>query len=128
MAQQRGGIVEENQVEPIARNLAAECPGQTPDRVLDCRRIRRALVVEEHCDVDVALAACGAAGPASVQPGETHRGVAAQGACKVVAEDSNVSVPGVRGHVVSRSDALSVPHRDRREPRISIARPSRKGG
>ena len=68
-------------------------------------------VVEQHRDVDVALAARGAACPASVQPGETYRGVAAQGVCKAVAEASNVVVAGGRSHVISRSVALSVPRR-----------------
>ena len=35
VAQQCRGIVEKNQVESIARNLATERTGQTPDRILD---------------------------------------------------------------------------------------------
>ena len=84
-------------------------------------------VVEQHRDVDVALAARGAACPASVQPGKTYRGVAAQGVCKAVAEAANVVVAGVQSHVISRSDALSVPRRGWGEPRISAARSGRKG-
>lgn len=127
VAQQRWGIVEEHQVEPIARNLAPECASQTPDRVLGRGRVRRVLGVEQHRDVDVALAPRPAARPASVQPGETHRGLAAQGTGKTIAEPSNLSVVGVRGHVVSRSIALPVPRRDRGEPRIGAARSGRKG-
>ena len=84
-------------------------------------------VVEQHRDVDVALAARGAACPASVQPGKTYRGVAAQGVCKAVAEAANVVVAGVQNHVISRSDALSAPRRGWGEPRISAARSGRKG-
>ena len=127
VAQQRRGVVEENQIQPIARDLATERPGQTPDRVLDRRGIRGTFVVEQHRDVDIALATRGAACPASVQPGETHRGVAAQGVCKAVAEASNVIVAGGHGHGIPRSDILSVPRRDRGQPRISIVRSRRKG-
>ena len=76
VAEQRRCVVEENQVKPIARDLAAERSGQTPDRVLDCRGVRRVVVIEEHRHVDVALAARGAARLASVQPGESHRAIA----------------------------------------------------
>ena len=67
------------------------------------------LVVEQHRDVDVALAPRRAARPASMQPSETHRGVAAQGARKVVAEPSNVFVAGGRGHVALRSKCIVAP-------------------
>ena len=69
------------------------------------------LVVEQHRDVDVALAAGGPACPASVQPGETHRGVPAQSARELVAEPRNLTIAGVRGHVVSLSVALPLPRR-----------------
>ena len=112
VAQQRRGVVEEHQVEPIAWNLAAERSGQSPDRVLDRRRRRDTFVIEQHRDVDVALATRGAARAASVQPGETYRGVAAQGVCEAVAEVSSVVVAaGGQLHAIVHSDASSVPRR-----------------
>ena len=42
-------------------------------------------------------------------------------------EASNVVVAGGHGHGISRSDTLSVPRRDRGQPRISIVRSRRKG-
>ena len=84
-------------------------------------------VVEQHRDVDVALAVRGAACPASVQPGETYRRVAAQRVRKTAAQASNVVVAGGHGHGISRSDTLSIPRRDGGKPRTSIARPARKG-
>ena len=69
------------------------------------------LVVEQHRDVDVALTAGGTACPASVQPGETHRGVAAQSARELVVEPDDLTIAGARGHVVSHSVALPVPRR-----------------
>ena len=125
VAQQRRGVVDEHQVEPIAWNLAAERPGQSPDRVLDRRRRRDTFVVEQHRDVDVALAARGAACPASVQPGETNRGVAAQGVCEAVAEASSVVVAGGQIHVISLG--CLVGPRGWGKPRISLARSGRKG-
>ena len=70
VAEQCRGVVQENQVEPIAGDLTAEPSGETPDRVLDRRGIRRVVVIEQHRYVDVALAACSTARPASVPPGE----------------------------------------------------------
>ena len=111
VAQERRSIVEENKIEPIARNPATERTGQTPDRILDRRRIRRVLVVEQHRDVDVALAAGGPACPASMQPGETHRGVPAQSARELVVEPGNLTIAGVRGHGVFPLVTLPVPRR-----------------
>ena len=114
----------------FAGHLAAERPGQSPDRVLDRRRSRGTFVGEQRRDVDVALAARGAACPASVQPGETHRGVAAQGACEAVAEAFFVVVAGGQIHVIVRSDASSVPRPElgRGENMRRPARPQRGSG
>ena len=88
VAEKRRGAVEENQVEPIAPDLPAQHSDQTPDRVLDCRGIRRAIIVEKHRYVDIAFPARSAARPAPVQPGEPHRAVALQCARKTAAEAS----------------------------------------
>ena len=130
MAQQRRGVIEDNQVQSIARNLAAERTGQTPDRVLDRRRTRGTFVVEQHRDVDIALAARGAACPASVQPGETYRRVAAQGVCKTVAQASNVVVAGGHGHVNLSLGSLvgPAPRPRRAEDKHRPARPQRWSG
>ena len=69
------------------------------------------LVVEQHRDVDVALATGGPACPASMQPGEAHRGVAAQSARELVVEPGNLTIAGVRGHGVFPLVALPVPRR-----------------
>ena len=57
VAEQRRDAAEEHQVEPIARDLMAERPDQTPDRVLDRRWVCGLVVVEHHRDVDIALPA-----------------------------------------------------------------------
>lgn len=98
MAQQGRSVVEEHQIEPIARDLSTERTRQAPDRVLVRRGIRRVLLTEQYRDVDVALAPRAAARPASVQPGETHRGVVAQAVCEPVAKAGNVSFAGESGH------------------------------
>ena len=126
VTQQRRRVIEENQVEPIARNLAAERPGQTPDRVLDRRRTRHMLVVEQHRNVDVALAARGAARPASVQPSEAHRGIVAQAAGETVAKTGRVSFVGELGHFHPSLGRLVTPVREPEEPRISACRLGRK--
>lgn len=98
MAQQGRSVVEEHQIEPIARDLSTERSRQAPDRVLVRRGIRRVLLTEQHRDVDVALAPRAAARPASVQPGETHRGIVAQTVCEPAAKAGNVSFAGESGH------------------------------
>ena len=113
VAEQRRGVVEENQVEPIARDLTTERSGQAPDRVLDCGGIRRVVVVEEHSHVDIALPARRSACPASVQPSETHRAVALKYLSETAAEASNFVFAGGHGHVMSCSSASSIPHRCR---------------
>ena len=66
VSQQGRSVVEEHQIEPLARDLATERTRQTPDRILVRRGIRRVLVAEQHRDVDVTLVPRGAARPASM--------------------------------------------------------------
>ena len=112
VAEQRRCVVEEHQVEPIARDLATERTGQAPDRVLDCRGIRRVIVIEEHRYVDIAFPARHAAPPAPVQPRETHRAVALQSPGETAAEASKVVFASGHGHVMSCSSASSIQRRD----------------
>ena len=127
MAEQRRCVVEENQVESIAGDLTAECSGQTPDRVLDRRGIRRGGVVEQHRDVDIALPARSAARPASVQPGESHRAVTLQRVRKTTAEVSDVVFVGGHGHVMSRFECGAGPALESMGwSRISVAPSTRK--
>ena len=55
--------------------------------------------VDKHRDVDVAFASRGASRPASMQPGETYRGVVAHAVRETAAETGKVSFPGELGHV-----------------------------
>ena len=92
VAQQSRGVVQEDEVEPIARSLAAERAGQTPDRVLDRRGARCVSGVEQHRDVDVALAVRDPSSSASVQPREAHGRVRAQAASETAAKTPEVSI------------------------------------
>ena len=113
VAEKCRGVVEENQVEPIASDLTAERSGETPDRVLDCRGILRVIVVEKHRYVDITLSARSTARPAPVQPSKSHRAISVQSVGKTAAEACNVVFVGGHGHVLSCSSASSVPRRDR---------------
>lgn len=70
------------------------------------------IVVDEHRNVDVALAARAAAGPASVQPGKAHRRVIVQSAGKTIAEVVNVASDLERDHYVLRPVGSSLPCRE----------------
>lgn len=95
VTQQGRGLVEEHEVGP---HLPSERGCQAPDRVLDRSGIGHALVVEEHGDIDVALVPCPASRPASVQIGETHRGIGAQTLRETLAEAIEVFLVGVVSH------------------------------
>ena len=98
VTQQGRGLVEEHEVEPVASRLPSERGRQAPDRVLDPSGLDHALVVEEHGDIDVALVPCPASRPASVQIGETHRGIGAQTLRETLAEAIDVFLVGVVSH------------------------------
>lgn len=100
VAKQGRGIVQEDQVEPVARYFTAERARETPDRVLARGRARRVFPIEqEDRHVDIALLSCSVPGVASVQPGEAHRGIGGERAGESVAKAVNAPLTSWRGLV-----------------------------
>ena len=86
------------------------------------------LVVEQHRDVDVALAAL-TVKRARLPCNQARRTVESprRGCARRSRRLPTASSPADKVTSVSRSDALSVPRWGWREPRISVARSGRKG-
>ena len=99
VAKQGRGIVQEDQVEPVARYFTAERARETPDRVLARGRARRVFRIEQDRHVDITLLSSGVSGPASVQPGEAHRGIGGERAGETVAKAVNAPLTSRRGLV-----------------------------
>ena len=97
VAKQGRGVVQEDQVEPVARCFTAERARETPDRVLARGRARRVFPIERDRHVDVALLSCSVPGVASVQPGEAHRGIGGERAGESVAKAVNAPLMIRRG-------------------------------
>ena len=116
VAEQGRGVVQEDEIEPVARHAAAERACEAPDRVLARCRGRRMFRIEQDRDVDVALVSCGLPSPASVQPGEAHRGIGGQGAGEAVAKAG-------KAPLLSRLDHPSAP-----PPPAAPAQPRTRSG
>ena len=99
VAQQGRSMIEEHEVEPVARHVTTERIGQPPDRILGRGGASDTLVVEQHRDIDVALAPYGAARPASVQIGDAQRGIETQTPRKTLAKAGEVFLTEVSSHV-----------------------------
>ena len=129
VTEQGRSVVQEDEIEPVARHVAAERAGQAPDRILARCRARRMFRIEQDRDVDIALVPCGAPGAASVQPGEAHRGIGAEGAGEAGAEAGKALLS-------SRLDHARIRHRSpvplsrepdrgaRSRPRVRRSRPA----
>lgn len=98
VAREGRGPIEEHEIEPVASHLPPERGRQAPDRVLDRGGLDHALVVQEHGDIDVALVPFPTLRPASVQIGETHRGIGTQTSRETLAEAAEVFLVGVVSH------------------------------
>ena len=86
MAQQRGRMVEDYEIDQIAADGAGHRRNESKIRVLERSRTVGAGVVDEDRHVDVALRTRYARDSAPEQPGEAHGRLRAQAARKVVAQ------------------------------------------
>ena len=86
VAQQRGCVVEDDEIDEVAANGAGHQRNESTAGVLERFRAVGAGVVHEDGDVDVTLGAGRIPDPAPEQPGETDRGLGAQAAREVVAQ------------------------------------------
>lgn len=73
MAEERRCVVEEDEIETIARHaVAAQRDDETPKGLLDAFRVRHEGVVHQHPNVDVAPRTLPTASPAAKQVGNPH--------------------------------------------------------
>ena len=122
VAQQRGCVVEDHEIDQVATNGTGHCRDESKAGGLERLRAVGAGIVDKDGDVDVTLRAGRTPDPAPEQPGETDRRVGAQAAREVVGQaaervaahafefrhrDSNVadtdSAPGAAADAYSRA-------------------------
>lgn len=93
VSQQRGGVVEDHEIDQIAAHGAGHRGNQSETGVLERSRPVGAGVVDEDGDVDVALRARRAPDPASEQPSEADGRLGAQAAREVIAQAADRGIP-----------------------------------
>ena len=94
VSQERGGVVEDDKVDQVAADGAGHRRDESEVGVLERSRTVGAGIVDQDGDVDVAVRALRAAGPAPEQPGEAHGRLRPQAAREVVAQLASRCVRG----------------------------------
>ena len=118
VTQQGRSLIEKNEIEPVAPHFPSERTRQTPNRVLGRRGTLNRLFLEQHRDIDVALAPRGAARPASVQISEAHRGIGGQARSEALAQGVDVFLDGVVNHARGPIEFSATPMSRNRQSRI----------
>lgn len=109
MSQQRGGVVEDHEIDQIAADGPGHQWNEPEAGILERPRSGGAGVVDENRDVDVALRTRRAPDPAPEQPGQADRRLGAQAARKVVAQAAD---RGVAHSFERRHPGANVPDTD----------------
>lgn len=93
VSQQRGGVVEDHEIDQIAADGSGHQWYEPEVGILERPRSGGAGVVHENGDVDVALGARSATDAAPEQPGEADGRLGAQAAREVIAQAADRGVP-----------------------------------